>query len=61
MVEPWQVYEQDGWHVVVHDVRHGEVYYQKWPPGVDEQGWLDNLGRMPLELFKAQVSAGTQG
>ena len=59
MVEPWTIYSKNGWHVVVHDVRDGQVYYQRWPPGVDEQPFMDNLSRTSIEQFEAAVEDAT--
>ena len=55
MIEPGMIYEKDGWHVVVHNVSETHVYYQRFPPGVEEQSKLDNLGRTPIAEFEAAV------
>lgn len=47
--------DRDGVRIAVHDVTDDEVYYQFFPKGVDEQGFLENLYRMPRKEFEASI------
>ena len=47
--------ERNGNGCVVHDVKDGQVYYQIWPKGVDDQSFFENLYRRPVEDFERQV------
>jgi hypothetical protein len=59
MIATGTIYQKDGWHVVVHEIRNGEVYYQRFPPDVEEQPVLCNLGRMTIAQFEEQVKEAT--
>ncbi len=45
----------NGWSFDIHEVRNGEVYYQRWPPGVENQGMFANLSRMEQWMFSFLV------
>jgi len=55
-----QRYTKDGVSVDVHDVKDGEVYMRKWPKGVEEQPFFQNLIRVPIPVFVEQVKDATK-
>jgi hypothetical protein len=46
----------NGWVVIVHGVKDGQVYFQRWPPGVNDQPVEAPLIRMPICDFIAAVN-----
>jgi len=55
VIEPQMTCEQGSWYLVPWGTFNGEVFYRWWFAGVDEQPFLANLGRMPLEHFEMAV------
>lgn len=47
--------EKNGIRIRVHDVANGIVYFRKWPKGIEEQGFLENLYRMPVDEFENKL------
>lgn len=50
-IKPGLIDFPNGWGIDVHKVQDGEVYFQRWPPGVESQGMFTNLMRSPLYAF----------
>jgi hypothetical protein len=46
----------NGWVVIVHGVKDGQVYFQRWPPGVNDQPVEAPLCRMPIAEFLDAVN-----
>jgi hypothetical protein len=46
----------NGWRIVVHKATSDEVLFQMWPPNVEQQGFMENLGRMAREDFLEVVA-----
>lgn len=46
----------NGVRVDIHAIKDGNVYYQRWAPGVESQGALDNLYRLPTAEFIRQAN-----
>lgn len=55
MLKPGQRFTKNGIAVDVHKVEGGEVYYRRWPKGVDEMPWCAGLARLPINEFLAEV------
>jgi hypothetical protein len=51
-----QITFQTGHLIDVHKIEDGTVWYQVWPPGVQNQSVFANLTRMPLADFDRQVA-----
>lgn len=49
-------FTQNGISVDVDSVKDGEVYFRRWPKGVETQAWLDNCHRLPLKQFITAVA-----
>lgn len=63
-IQPGTRYSKNGVELHVDIVKDGKVYYRKWLPGVEEQGFFENLFQAPLDVFveqtkDAEVSHGT--
>ena len=56
MIEVGTTYVKQGWRIVVYEICNDQVYFQGWPPGIEEQSYL---GQMPIALFE-QVIAGVK-
>lgn len=56
-VRPGRISFPNGWDFDVHEIRNGEVFYQRWPPGIEKQRMFDNLLRTPLYVFAMVVVA----
>lgn len=41
----------NGYAIDVDWIKDGQVGYRVWPPGVESQGFLDQLKRMPVSIF----------
>jgi hypothetical protein len=50
-----QIDFKNGWTVHIHEIKDGCVYLQRFPPGVENQGLLQNLRKMPISEFEAQA------
>ena len=47
--------ERNGILIHVHDVKNGEVFFRKWPKGIEKQCLFENLFRMPVDEFEKQI------
>ena len=52
MIEVGTTYHKQGWHIVVHEIRNDQIYFQRWPPSVESQSAWVNMYRMPIALFE---------
>ena len=59
MPEPGTAWHKNGVTIHVCGLRNGEVYYQRFPVGVESQGWFENLYRAPLDWFVSQCKGAT--
>lgn len=41
-----------GHSVVIDQISNGQVYFRRWYAGVESQGFLENLVRMPIPVFE---------
>ena len=55
MIEVGTTYVKQGCRIVVHEIRNDQVYYQRWPPGVEWQCAWANLYQMPIAQFEEQA------
>jgi hypothetical protein len=51
---------RNGWSIDIHEIKNGEVYFQQWPPGVENQSFLSGLGRMPIPDFEKRIAEERQ-
>jgi hypothetical protein len=59
LVRPGMGFTRNGITIKVHFIEDGEVYYQKWPKGVEEQRWFENLSRLPVDEFEKGIEGAT--
>ena len=46
----------NGFTIDVHSIVDGQVWYQRWKPGVEQQSVFDDLGRMPVAEFNEAMT-----
>ena len=59
-IEKGMKFRKDGIRIDVHDVKDGEVYFRRWPKGVQDQLFFEGLRRMSLDDFIASVDRGAK-
>lgn len=54
-LEKGMIIEKNGITIWIHSIKKKQVFFQKWPKGIEWQGGFDNLFRMDIDKFKAQA------
>lgn len=57
---PGLVLHKDGVTVHIHEIMNGQVYFQRFPRGVTDQGWFDNLYRIPVAQYDVESVSATE-